>query len=69
MLADLKITKVSHVINEFKFQQTIHEKKKGFVYTSITILIDELTAMRSKKPDIFTMENERSLWEGNVGLL
>ena len=36
-LADLKVTMVSHVIDEFKFQQAIHKKRR--VYASITILL------------------------------
>ena len=36
-LADLKETMMSHVIDEFKFQQAIHERR---VCTSITILLD-----------------------------
>ena len=38
--ADLKETMVSHVINEFKFQQAIHEK--GRVCTTITRLLEVL---------------------------
>ena len=36
-LADLKVTMVSHMIDEFKFQQAIHEKRR--VCASITILL------------------------------
>ena len=39
-LADLKETLMSHVIDEFKFQQAIH--KKGRVCTSITMLLELL---------------------------
>ena len=39
-LADLKETMASHVINEFKFQQAIHEK--GRVSTAITRLLEVL---------------------------
>ena len=39
-LADLKETLMSHVIDEFKFQQAIHEK--GRVFTSITMLLELL---------------------------
>ena len=39
-LADLKDTMVSHVINEFKFQQAMHEK--GRVCTAITRLLEVL---------------------------
>ena len=37
-LTDLRETMVLHVIDEFKFQQVIHEKRR--VCTSITILLD-----------------------------
>ena len=39
-LADLKETLMLHVINEFKFQQAIHEK--GRVCTAITMLLELL---------------------------
>ena len=39
-LTDLKETMVLHVIDEFKFQQAIHEKRR--VCTSITILLQLL---------------------------
>ena len=38
-LADLKVTMVLHMINKFKFQLAIHEKR---VCTSITILLGGL---------------------------
>ena len=37
-LADLKVTMVLHVINEFKFPQVIYKKRR--VCASITILLD-----------------------------
>ena len=39
-LADLKETMVSHVIDKFKFQQAIHDKRR--VCTSIAILLQLL---------------------------
>ena len=39
-LADLKVIMLSYVINEFKFQQVIQEKRR--VCASITVLLDGL---------------------------
>ena len=38
-LADLKETMVLHMIDEFKFQQVIHEKKSLYLYDNATRLI------------------------------
>ena len=66
-LADLKETMVSHVIDEFKFQQAIH-KKEEFVPLWQYYCIDW-----SIKHDIcglfVTTEGEYGLWKGIVGLL
>ena len=63
-LADLKETMVSHVINEFKFQQAIHEKGRGC--TAITRLLEVL---RDICRLFVTTEGERGLWKGIVGRL
>ena len=49
-LVDLKVTMVSHLINEFKFQQVIHDKRR--VCASITILVDGFIVLVNKNPDI-----------------
>ena len=63
VLADLKITMVSHEIS------ASDTRKQRRLFASITMLINELTLTKSNKLNIFTMEGEWGLWKGNIGLL